>query len=204
MIKNYIIYKNKKIIKSKQLEQYEVVSENSSTKEFLLSFEKSMIKILSEKFKDFDYQLFGVFDENIGIKPLNIVVMLDSEEKIEYIKQQIDRITDVDMIKSKIVFDIIKKESFEKTTNNKILTEEWANSVRKYLANEFDFRGKIRLETSFYDSELQSFWLSASGKGVNDDIVWVLKEMSKAITLSKNFGFYTKDKYSFINGYFQR
>ena len=136
MIKNYIIYKNKKIINSKQLEHYDVVSENSSTKEFLLDFEKSMIKILSEKFKDFDYQLFGVFDENIGIKPLNIVVMLDSEEKVDYIKQQIDRITDVDMVKSKIVFDIIKKESFEKTTNNKILTEEWANSLGEWVTGE--------------------------------------------------------------------
>jgi hypothetical protein len=31
-----------------------------------------------------------------------------------------------------------------------------------------------------------------------------MKEISKAITLSKNIGLYIYDKYSFIDGYFKR
>ena len=47
-------------------------------------------------------------------------------------------------------------------------------------------------------------YVITSGKGTNDNIVWIMKEMSKAITLSKNCGFYIDDKFSFIDSYFQR
>lgn len=208
MIKTYVITSEKeKVVKNKQIEVVRVEAENnlttgftSKTKNYLFSLEKEMKEKLSKVFKKTDYKLLIVADENFkeeNSKILKIVVLLDKQEKIDFVKNSLTQTN----IEYGILKDTIQENIISKFYAN---VREWTNTIQKYLANEFGFSGKTIIEASLYNEELQAFNITCSGKGINDDIVWVMKEMSKVITLSKNYGFYIKDKFSFINSYFQR
>lgn len=208
MIKTYVITSEKeKVVKNKQIEVVRVEAENnlttgftSKTKNYLFSLEKEMKEKLSKVFKKTDYKLLIVADENFkeeNPKILKIVVLLDKQEKIDFVKNSLTQTN----IEYGILKDTIQENIISKFYAN---VREWTNTIQKYLANEFGFSGKTIIEASLYNEELQAFNITCSGKGINDDIVWVMKEMSKVITLSKNYGFYIKDKFSFINSYFQR
>lgn len=208
MIKTYVITSEKeKVVKNKQIEVVRVEAENnlttgftSKTKNYLFSLEKEMKEKLSKVFKKTDYKLLIVADENFkeeNPKILKIVVLLDKQEKIDFVKNSLTQTN----IEYGILKDTIQENIISEFYAN---IREWTNTIQKYLANEFGFSGKTIIEASLYNEELQAFNITCSGKGINDDIVWVMKEMSKVITLSKNYGFYIKDKFSFINSYFQR
>lgn len=208
MIKTYTITSEKeKIVKNGQIEVVRVEAENnlttgftSKTKNYLFSLEEEMKEKLSKAFKKTDYKILIVADENFkkeNPKILKIVVLLDKQEKIDFVKNSLTRTN----IEYGILKDTIQENIISEFYAN---VREWTNTIQNYLANEFGFSGKTIVEASLYNEELQAFNITCSGKGTNDDIVWVMKEMSKAITLSKNCGFYIDDKFSFIDGYFQR
>lgn len=208
MIKTYTITSEKeKIVKNGQIEVVRVEAENnlttgftSKTKNYLFSLEEEMKEKLSKAFKKTDYKILIVADENFkeeNPKILKIVVLLDKQEKIDFVKNSLTQTN----IEYGILKDIIQENIISEFYAN---VREWTNTIQNYLANEFGFSGKTIVEASLYNEELQAFNITCSGKGTNDDIVWVMKEMSKAITLSKNCGFYVDDKFSFINDYFQR
>ena len=208
MIKTYMITSEKeKIVKNEQIEVVRVEAENnlttgftSKTKNYLFSLEEEIKEKLSKVFKKTDYKILIVADENFkeeNPKILKIVVLLDKQEKIDFVKNSLTRTN----IEYGILRDTIKENIISEFYSN---VREWTNTIQNYLANEFGFSGKTIVEASLYNEELQAFNITCSGKGTNDDIVWVMKEMSKAITLSKNCGFYINDKFSFVNGYFQR
>ena len=208
MIKTYTITSEKeKIVKNGQVEVVRVEAENnlttgftSKTKNYLFSLEEEIKEKLSKAFKKTDYKILIVADENFkeeNPKILKIVVLLDKQEKIDFVKNSLTRTN----IEYGILKDTIQENIISEFYAN---VREWTNTIQNYLANEFGFSGKTIVEASLYNEELQAFNITCSGKGTNDDIVWVMKEMSKAITLSKNCGFYINDKFSFVNGYFQR
>ena len=208
MIKTYMITSEKeKIVKNEQIEVVRVEAENnlttgftSKTKNYLFSLEEEIKEKLSKVFKKTDYKILIVADENFkeeNPKILKIVVLLDKQEKIDFVKNSLTRTN----IEYGILKDTIQENIISEFYAN---VREWTNIIQNYLANEFGFSGKTIVEASLYNEELQAFNITCSGKGTNDDIVWVMKEMSKAITLSKNCGFYINDKFSFVNGYFQR
>lgn len=208
MIKTYMITSEKeKIVKNEQIEVVRVEAENnlttgftSKTKNYLFSLEEEIKEKLSKVFKKTDYKILIVADENFkeeNPKILKIVVLLDKQEKIDFVKNSLTRTN----IEYGILRDTIKENIISEFYAN---VREWTNTIQNYLANEFSFSGKTIIEASLYNEELQAFNITCSGKGTNDDIVWVMKEMSKAITLSKNCGFYIDDKFSFVNDYFQR
>ena len=208
MIKTYMITSEKeKIVKNEQIEVVRVEAENnlttgftSKTKNYLFSLEEEIKEKLSKAFKKTDYKILIVADENFkeeNPKILKIVVLLDKQEKIDFVKNSLTRTN----IEYGILRDTIKENIISEFYAN---VREWTNTIQNYLANEFSFSGKTIIEASLYNEELQAFNITCSGKGTNDNIVWVMKEMSKAITLSKNCGFYIDDKFSFVNDYFQR
>ena len=208
MIKTYTITSEKeKIVKNGQIEVVRVEAENnlttgftSKTKNYLFSLEEEIKEKLSKAFKKTDYKILIVADENFkeeNPKILKIVVLLDKQEKIDFVKNSLTRTN----IEYGILKDTIQENIISEFYAN---VREWTNTIQNYLANEFGFSGKTIVEASLYNEELQAFNITCSGKGTNDDIVWVMKEISKAITLSKNYGFYVDDKFSFVNGYFQR
>ena len=208
MIKTYVITSGKeKIVKNKQIEVVRVEAENnltteftSKTKNYLFSLEEEIKEKLSKAFKKTDYKILIVADENFkeeNPKILKIVVLLDKQEKIDFVKNSLTQTN----IEYGILKDTIQENIISEFYAN---VREWTNAIQNYLANEFGFSGKTIIEASLYDEELQAFNITCSGKGTNDNIVWVMKEMSKAITLSKNCGFYIDDKFSFIDSYFQR
>ena len=208
MIKTYTITSEKeKIVKNGQIEVVRVEAENnlttgftSKTKNYLFSLEKEIKEKLSKAFKKTDYKILIVADENFkeeNPKILKIVILLDKQEKIDFVKNSLTQTN----IEYGILKDTIQENIISEFYAN---VREWTNAIQNYLANEFGFSGKTIIEASLYNEELQAFNITCSGKGTNDDIVWVMKEMSKAITLSKNCGFYIDDKFSFIDSYFQR
>lgn len=208
MIKTYTITSEKeKIVKNGQIEVVRVEAENnlttgftSKTKNYLFSLEEEIKEKLSKAFKKTDYKILIVADENFkeeNPKILKIVVLLDKQEKIDFVKNSLTQIN----IEYGILKDTIQENIISEFYVN---VREWTNAIQNYLANEFGFSGKTIIEASLYNEELQAFNITCSGKGTNDNIVWVMKEMSKAITLSKNCGFYIDDKFSFIDSYFQR
>ena len=208
MIKTYTITSEKeKIVKNGQIEVVRVEAENnlttgftSKTKNYLFSLEEEIKEKLSKAFKKTDYKILIVADENFkeeNPKILKIVVLLDKQEKIDFVKNSLTQTN----IEYGILRDTIQENIISEFYAN---VREWTNAIQNYLANEFGFSGKTIIEASLYNEELQAFNITCSGKGTNDDIVWVMKEMSKAITLSKNCGFYVDNKFSFINDYFQR
>ena len=208
MIKTYTITSEKeKVVKNEQIEVVRVEAENnlttgftSKTKNYLFSLEEEIKEKLSKAFKKTDYKILIVADENFkeeNPKILKIVVLLDKQEKIDFVKNSLTQTN----IEYGILKDTIQENIISEFYAN---VREWTNAIQNYLANEFGFSGKTIIEASLYNEELQAFNITCSGKGTNDDIVWVMKEMSKAITLSKNCGFYIDDKFSFVNDYFQR
>ena len=208
MIKTYTITSEKeKIVKNGQIEVVRVEAENnlttgftSKTKNYLFSLEEEIKEKLSKAFKKTDYKILIVADENFkeeNPKILKIVVLLDKQEKIDFVKNSLTQTN----IEYGILKDTIQENIISEFYAN---AREWTNAIQNYLANEFGFSGKTIIEASLYNEELQAFNITCSGKGTNDNIVWVMKEMSKAITLSKNCGFYIDDKFSFIDSYFQR
>ena len=208
MIKTYTITSEKeKIVKNGQIEVVRVEAENnlttgftSKTKNYLFSLEEEIKEKLSKAFKKTDYKILIVADENLkeeNPKILKIVILLDKQEKIDFVKNSLTQTN----IEYGILKDTIQENIISEFYAN---VREWTNAIQNYLANEFGFSGKTIIEASLYNEELQAFNITCSGKGTNDDIVWVMKEMSKAITLSKNCGFYIDDKFSFIDSYFQR
>ena len=208
MIKTYMITSEKeKIVKNEQIEVVRVEAENnlttgftSKTKNYLFSLEEEIKEKLSKAFKKTDYKILIVADENFkeeNPKILKIVVLLDKQEKIDFVKNSLTQTN----IEYGILKDTIQENIISEFYAN---VREWTNTIQNYLANEFGFSGKTIIEASLYNEELQAFNITCSGKGTNDNIVWIMKEMSKAITLSKNCGFYIDDKFSFVNDYFQR
>ena len=206
MIKTYTITSEKeKIVKNGQIVRVEAENNlttgfTSKTKNYLFSLEKEMKEKLSKVFKKTDYKILIVADENFkeeNPKILKIVVLLDKQEKIDFVKNSLTQTN----IEYGILKDTIQENIISEFYAN---VREWSNAIQNYLANEFSFSGKTIIEASLYNEELQAFNITCSGKGTNDNIVWVMKEMSKAITLSKNCGFYVDDKFSFVNSYFQR
>lgn len=208
MIKTYTITSEKeKIVKNGQIEVVRVEAENnlttgftSKTKNYLFSLEEEIKEKLSKAFKKTDYKILIVADENFkeeNPKILKIVILLDKQEKIDFVKNSLTQTN----IEYGILKDTIQENIISEFYAN---VREWTNTIQNYLANEFGFSGKTIIEASLYNEELQAFNITCSGKGTNDNIVWVMKEMSKAITLSKNCGFYIDDKFSFIDSYFQR
>ena len=208
MIKTYTITSEKeKIVKNGQIEVVRVEAENnlttgftSKTKNYLFSLEEEIKEKLSKAFKKTDYKILIVADENFkeeNPKILKIIVLLDKQEKIDFVKNSLTQTN----IEYGILKDTIQENIISEFYAN---VREWTNAIQNYLANEFGFSGKTIIEASLYNEELQAFNITCSGKGTNDNIVWVMKEMSKAITLSKNCGFYIDDKFSFIDSYFQR
>ena len=208
MIKTYTITSEKeKIVKNGQIEVVRVEAENnlttgftSKTKNYLFSLEEEIKEKLSKAFKKTDYKILIVADENFkeeNPKILKIIVLLDKQEKIDFVKNSLTQTN----IEYGILRDTIQENIISEFYSN---VREWTNTIQNYLANEFSFSGKTIIEASLYNEELQAFNITCSGKGTNDNIVWVMKEMSKAITLSKNCGFYIDDKFSFVNDYFQR
>ena len=208
MIKTYTITSEKeKIVKNGQIEVVRVEAENnlttgftSKTKNYLFSLEEEIKEKLSKVFKKTDYKILIVADENFkeeNPKILKIIVLLDKQEKIDFVKNSLTQTN----IEYGILKDTIQENIISEFYAN---VREWTNTIQNYLANEFGFSGKTIIEASLYNEELQAFNITCSGKGTNDNIVWIMKEMSKAITLSKNCGFYIDDKFSFVNDYFQR
>lgn len=108
-------------------------------------------------------------------------------------------------IKDRFVFDVKENQTLEVVetiSKNK-------NSVKDYLGLfhnlVFDYFGKdinIKVKAAIYKNKLVAFELIPTGKGVNDDIVFLAKNISNGI-LSYIDGLNIEDKFTFMKNYFE-
>lgn len=108
-------------------------------------------------------------------------------------------------IKDRFVFDVKENQTLEVVetiSKNK-------NSVKDYLVLfhnlVFDYFGKdinIKVKAAIYKNKLIAFELIPIGKGVNDDIVFLAKNISSGI-LSYTDGLNIEDKFTFMRNYFE-
>jgi hypothetical protein len=108
-------------------------------------------------------------------------------------------------IKDRFVFDVKENQTLEVVetiSKNK-------NSVKDYLGLfhnlVFDYFGKdinINVKAAIYKNKLIAFDLIPTGKGVNNDIVFLAKNISNAI-LSYVDGLNIEDKFTFMKNYFE-
>ena len=206
MIKSFMTTSARKSLVSRQMEIIDVSAENnlttslmSYTENHLMNFRSRLESVLKTKFKDPKYEIMIVADENRLFRKtdvIELIVLLENDEQIKCVK---DSLTE-----KKLTLGLLTEEPPPvETTEFKDVIQDWCNEIQKYLSNEFYFNGMTKIKAAVVDRELVAFYISNTGKGVNDDIVFALKEMSKAITASKNFGLYVSDKYSFIKAFFK-
>lgn len=170
----------------KELENVEVSSERNIISNFKsITFEKAFeleTKIkdcLSERFKDFSYKILVTADEtkkDVAIR--KTIVLLQDYEMIDCV---------MDYLTGKfrnynIEFDLFKEEPKDiEITDFEETCQFWANNIQNYFANEFGFDGTTKIKAAAWNNNLLSIDISASGKGVNDNLINGLKKLSKNI-----------------------
>lgn len=206
MIKSFMTTSARKNLVSRQMEIIDVSAENnlttslmSYTENYLMNFRSRLDSVLKSSFKEPKYEIMIVADENRlfrNTKVIELIALLEDDEQIKCVK---DSLTE-----PKLTLGLLTEEPpLIETTEFRDAVQDWCNEIQKYLSNEYEFNGMTRIKAAVADGELVAFYVSNTGRGVNDDIVFVMKEMSKTITTSKNFGLYIPDKYSFIDSFFK-
>ena len=205
MIRTFMVTSAENISTERQMEIVDVSSENnlmtslrSATENYLLEFKGMVDAVLRSKFKEPKYEIMIVADEDRDgkVNVIDLITLLEGDAQIKCVK---DSLTE-----PKARFRILAEEPrANEISMFKNTVRDWCDEIQKYLSNEFGFNGATRIRAAVADGELVAFNISNTGKGVNDDIVFVMKQMSKIITTSKNFGFYIPDKYSFIDAFFK-
>jgi len=203
MLKSYKATSAKRILKEEQLEIVDVISEGSASsgyssksKHYLRDLEMKVKTTLMARFKDLNYEILLVVDEDYkSFSVVKIVILLDDQEKINYLKSK---------IKDTVSYRILKKlpENIH-TTFFKALIQSWSNEIQNYLANEFNFKGNTKIQASVCDKKICSFKATASGKGMNENISKVLKKLSADIT-SGLIDVNVKDKFTIIDSFFEK
>jgi len=204
MIISYKISSAKRFLKEEQMEVVDVMSEGSSLSGykskayiFLKKLETQIKTILLARFKDVNYEILFVADEDYKkYTPIRTVVLLDSPEMIKYAKEKIKN--------GYLEFGVLKKTPENiKTTFFKSTIQCWCNEIQNYLVNKYNFQGNTKIQASICDKKLCSFKVSASGKGMNDKISSTLKRISVLGTNGK-IDINAKDKFTIIDSFFEK
>lgn len=139
--------------------------------------------------------------ENPNDKKKNKVFVLLGDEKQKQLAEEYSNKQDYDF--GMIFFDVINKQS------SQIYSSRNKNSIAEYLTLfhnlVFDYFGKdinIKVKAAIYKNKLVAFELIPTGKGVNDDIVFLAKNISNGI-LSYIDGLKIEDKFTFMRNYFE-
>lgn len=170
--------KNVALTKS-ALEKVEVVSErdqntffNSKTQTFAEGIKYNLIDGLSQRFKNYQFQILVYADENVD--EFNVIL---SEVYIEKIKD----------IKNELLVNLVKEATFgrvdnvivvnkldlvmDSLTENQIVCQKWSDRIQNYLANTYDFKGTTKISAVFAGKRCIVFDITLSGKGTNNYLV---------------------------------
>lgn len=171
-IKNVVLTKS-------ALEKVEVVSErdqntffNSKTQTFAEGIKYNLIDGLSQRFKNYQFQILVYADENVD--EFNVIL---SEVYIEKIKD----------IKNELLVNLVKEATFgrvdnvivvnkldlvmDSLTENQIVCQKWSDRIQNYLANTYDFKGTTKISAVFAGKRCIVFDITLSGKGTNNYLV---------------------------------
>lgn len=153
-----------KIIEKKDFEVINCVAkkENNEETSFLVKNK------LAEKFKNPKYKIL--------VYGKKTIILTENKEQMDFLAFSFDSQKAVD-------FGI-----FKETPKPKIISEleaniqKWCNEIQKYLENILGFGGIIKVKAAGLNDELIVFDIIASGKGTNNKIVKILKELSNDFT----------------------
>jgi len=153
-----------------------------------------------------EFEMLIVFNsKNV---PENIIVLFKNEKHkyfIEnWIKEEGYNYEDID-IRDNFVFGIKEKQNFENVataSKNKNSVKEYLVLFHKFIIDYLHKDININVKAAIYKNKLIAFDLIPTGKGVNDDIVFLAKNISSGI-LSYTDGLNIKDKFTFMKNYFE-
>jgi len=140
--------------------------------------------------------------------PENIIILFKNKKHKDFIERWINKegynYEDID-IRDRFVFDIKENQSFENistTSKNKNSVIKYLTLFHKFVIDYLHKNVNINVKAAIYKNKLITFDLIPTGKGVNDDIVFLAKNISSGI-LSYTDGLNIKDKFTFMKNYFE-
>lgn len=210
-------------VDSKDFEVVNVTSERnvihdckSLTFWYGLEFSSKLGEFLKTKYKNAQYKVLVIGDETIDDLVISkVIVLLKNQEMIDFVIDSPTILSDINVnidgdnvpVKMKsIEYDILDEEPKDlNMTKFYQQVQLWCQTIQSYLSNELKFNGITKITASACKGDLVSFNISNTGKGVNDDIVFVMKNISQNVFLSKYrlFWYNENDIYEFINSYFK-
>lgn len=167
----------------------------SLTFNYGFNLETKIRNVLSSRFKELEYKILVIGDESFNsLEIKKVIILLKNEEEKACVMNSItEKNLDFGIISEKVVD--------KKLTLFKQNCIKWCDNIQNYLANSFGFTGITKINASAYDGNLISFNIVITGKGTNDNIVFVMKEISKAMN-DVSLSLSEDEIYTFINNYF--
>lgn len=179
----------------KEAEDFEIVncvSERNETHDYKsLTFsygcflEQELKKVLSAKYKNFDYKILVIAEEQKDeLLDKKIIILLKTTEVIDYLKSVISQNSVLNKIfsESKIEINYLtEKPKPIEISSFKQNIQKWCNEFQKYLVNQKNFNGITKINAVSLDRKLKSLEIVVSGKGTTNEIVFVSKKISKKI-----------------------
>ena len=165
---------------STDFEVVEVSSEGSALtplREYALKIESEVKSILSLKLKDFSYKILVIGNEykDGSFTKEKIFILTDTTEGLSYV---MDSLTEKNLVYYGEIQDNKSKEEYSSV---KIKAQFWCDQIYRFLANEFNFNGLVRIKAATFCDIIEMFNISVSGKGVNDLLVSKMRELSEKI-----------------------
>lgn len=128
---------------------------------------------LAEKFKNPKYKILVYEDNKLNRK--NTIILLENEEQMDYLAFNLN--------KSNLEFGLLRENPrANKVSKFKLNIQKWCDEFQRYLENNFWFAGITKIQAASLNNEIVTFNIIISGKGTNNEIVHIAKQISREMT----------------------
>ena len=148
---------------------------------------------LAEKFKNPKYKILTYEDNRLNRK--NTIILLENEEQMDYLAFNFN--------KSNLELGLLRElPKINKISKFKLNAQKWCNEFQRYLENNFWFTGITKVQAVSLNNEVVTFNIIVSGKGTNNKIVNIAKQISKKMT-DKMLKYSEEEIFTILNDYFK-
>ena len=147
---------------------------------------------LAEKFKEPKYKILVY--ENIKTDKKKNIILLENKEQMDYLALNLKEFAVLGLFRDKPKANQISK--FE------LNIQKWCNELQRYLENILQFKGIVKIQAAAINGELLTFNIIVSGKGTNNKIVEIAKQISKNMTY-KMLNYNNDEIFNILNDYYK-
>lgn len=190
------------VVESKDFESYNLTAdkfEKEEIEKIIDDFKSKLNLIIYPSYGNIKWKASIIFNiEKNKTKVRKIIVLLPDSEISTFVMNSLTEFN------FPIECNVFEEEPKEKTTKFKETGKLWCNSIQNYLENEFGFKGITKLKIFGHAGVLEDFSISISGKGTNDFLVKIMRNISDMVSTSKIHYYSDYNKiYNIINSYFK-